>query len=126
MLIERKKVILLKELIEKKLYDVFDIKTQYKFLQLSEYVDKEVSILQTQISYLLERYAEKDEEDKIIKTEDGGIKIEQDKINKCQEEINEMHNFTVTLPDIYFTLDELKDLGLSLKELKILQPFIKE
>jgi len=37
----------------------------------------------------------------------------------------EMNNRQITLPDIYFSLDELEPLGLTLGELELLEPFIK-
>ena len=56
---------------------------------------------------------------------DGGIKIKQDCIKECSEKINEINNRQIQLPDIYFSLDELEPLGLTLGELELLDSFIK-
>jgi hypothetical protein len=45
MLIERRKVVMIKEIIDQKLNKVFDIGTQYKFLQLYDYIENEIKIM---------------------------------------------------------------------------------
>ena len=39
--------------------------------------------------------------------------------------IDKMNNLEIQIPDIYFTLDELESLNLTLNELLILEKFIK-
>ena len=57
--------------------------------------------------------------------EQGGYKIQQNKMAECYFLMTQMNNLDVQIPDIYFTLDELEKLDLSLEEMETLLPFIK-
>lgn len=103
----------------------FDINTQYKFLKISKALQEEISIITEQKEFLLQSYADKDANGKLIFSPDGGIKIKEDCLLACADKINEINNRQITLPDIYFSLDELEPLGLTLGELELLDPFIK-
>ena len=52
-------------------------------------------------------------------------KIQQEKMAECYFLMTQMNNLDVQIPDIYFTLDELEKLELTLEEMEILLPFIK-
>lgn len=103
----------------------FDINTQYKFLKISKVLQEEISIITEQKEFLLQSYADKDANGKLIFSSDGGIKIKEDCLLACADKISEINNRQITLPDIYFSLDELEPLGLTLGELELLEPFIK-
>lgn len=102
----------------------FDISTQYKFLVLSKEISKEKQIYDEQLYSLIDKYAEKDSNGTIIR-QDGGIKIHQESIAECTEQIKQLDNFLISLPDLYFTIDELAPLELTLGQLQLLEPFIK-
>lgn len=102
----------------------FDISTQYKFLVLSKEISKEKQIYDEQLYSLIDKYAEKDSNGAIIR-QDGGIKIHQESIGECTEQIKQLDNFLISLPDLYFTIDELAQLELTLGQLQLLEPFIK-
>ena len=44
---------------------------------------------------------------------------------ECLQKVQEIQQQSIQIPDIYFTLEELKDLNLTLPELQVLEPFIK-
>jgi hypothetical protein len=44
---------------------------------------------------------------------------------ECLEKLTQLSKRTVQLPDLYFSIDELQELGLTLGELEVLEPFIK-
>ena len=115
----------LKSLIETIKSKTFAIETQYKFLKLYKAVKEEWDIVDEQNIFLLQNYAELNEQGMPIVLQDGGIKIKQDCIKECSDKINEINNRQIQLPDIYFSLDELEPLGLTLGELELLEPFIK-
>ncbi len=100
----------------------FNIQTQYKFLVLSKKINEEQDIYRDQLDTLLERYAEKDENGNYIR-EDGGIKISKDKLEECRKQITELNNLLITLPDIYFDVDELSPLELTYGELELLSKY---
>lgn len=104
----------------------FSVQTQYKFLKILKAVQSEIEIFDQQRQSLIKDYAELDENGNIIQSENGGIKIKEDKFEECSEKIREINSIQIQFPDIYFSLDELEPLGLTLEELSLLDPFIKD
>ena len=125
MLYAHKNIQGLEELLEKLKKQSFSIETQYKFLKINKTLKEERDLFAEQSLYLLSNYAEKDENGQIITKDDGGIKIKEDKLKECASKVQEINNMEVQFPDIYFSLDELEPLGLTLEELELLDPFIK-
>lgn len=103
----------------------FSVQTQYKFLKINKSVQSEIEIFEQQKQSLIESYAELDENDQLIVSDNGGIKIKEECLQECTKKINEINAIQITFPDIYFSLDELEPLDLTLGELEILEPFIK-
>ena len=103
----------------------FSIQTQYKFLKLKKVVQEELQLYYNQLAGL-RQFIEVDEQGQPVVSEDGGIRIKEEEIGNCTKLINEINQMEIQLPDIYFSLDELENLGLTLAELDKLSPFIKE
>ena len=103
----------------------FSIQTQYKFLKLKKVVQEELQLYYNQLAGL-QQFIEVDEQGQPVVSEDGGIRIKEEEIGNCTKLINEINQMEIQLPDIYFSLDELENLGLTLAELDKLSPFIKE
>lgn len=104
----------------------FSIQTQYKFLKIAKAVKSELEICEEQKESLIQSYAEFDDKGQLIVSEQGGIKIKEECLQECAKKINEINSLQITFPDIYFSLDELEPLGLTLGELELLEPFIKD
>jgi len=115
----------LSQLLESIKDKVFDINTQYKFLKIAKIIKEEEELVEEQEFLLLKRYAEVDENGKFITSEDGGIKIKDGEIAEFGTKLMELKYRRVQLPDIYFSLDELEPLNLSLGQLELLIPLIK-
>lgn len=103
----------------------FGIETQYKFLKILRIATEEQSFVDEQLIILLDNYGEKKESGQVIRNEKGGFKIKEEYLETCAEKIQEINARQVQFPDIYFSLDELEPLGLTLGELELLEPFIK-
>lgn len=103
----------------------FDINTQYKFIKISKVIREEEELINEQQFLLLKQYAEKNEDGQFIVNKNGGFKIKEGCVEECGLKIMEINNRQITLPDIYFSLDELEPLGLTFGELELLEPFIK-
>ena len=112
-------------LIDKLKEKTFDINTQYKFIKLSKIIKEESQYAVEQELLLFNVYGERDEKGQFIANEQGGVKIKQDCLAECLEKLTQLSKRTVQLPDLYFSIDELQELGLTLGELEILEPFIK-
>lgn len=115
----------LSQLLESIKDKVFDINTQYKFLKIAKIIKEEEELVQEQEFLLLKHYAEVDENGHFITSPDGGIKVRDGEIAEFGTKLMELRYRQVQLPDIYFSLDELEPLNLSLGQLELLIPLIK-
>lgn len=125
MLIKRAKLGPLVDIIEKLSSQQFSIQTQYKFLKLKQILTPEWEIYQEQRTGL-QQYLEKDENGNLIYSDDGGVKVDMNRYDELMQAIEEMESIDIQLPDIFFSLDELSNLGLTLGELSELESFIKQ
>ena len=102
----------------------FNINTQYKLLKMKKVIDEEAEIYRKQMERLME-YCIKDENGKLIRNDDGGFKIQEDKADECNEIVKQINSIEVQFPDLYFQLEEFEPLDLTFKELEALDPFIR-
>lgn len=126
MIIKRYKLSSLEQIFNKLLSQTFAVQTQYKFLKLKNSIKEELEIYRIQYASLLDRFCEKDEEGNLIINGADGYKVDPKKMPELEKAITEIEEVEIQVPDIYFSLDELEDLGLTLYELNVLEPFIKE
>ena len=124
MLYFSKDLFLLKNVIDKLKTKSFSIETQYKFLKLNKIVEEELDIYEEQKNLLIQNFGQKDEEGKFI-IENGGLKIKAEDVEACEKRAAELNAMKISFPDIYFSLNELDSLGLTLEDLACLEPFIK-
>ena len=125
MLIKRNQISQILNIIENNKNKRFDINTQYKMLLIKKKIKEDLELVEEQYQILLNLYGEVNEEGECVKTEDGGIKIKEGYQSECQKKIQEFNQLDVTIPDVYFTIEELESLNLTLFELEVLEPFIK-
>lgn len=111
-----------------KIKDVkMSIKTAYKFSRFMREIDNERIFYQTKFQSIIETYGEKDEEGNFILTQDKtGIQIKKAELNKCQKEVTELSNLEVEISGIDISIEELENFELTLQDMNILMPFIKE
>lgn len=110
----------------KKLKDkVFNIETQYKFLLIDKHCKEEEELYSQQLQFIVEKYGEKDDSNNLIYNESGGVKIQTEAQEECLKLIKQLEKSDASFPDIYFNIDELDKLELTLDELQTLEPFIK-
>ncbi len=112
-------------LTSKLLSQQFSIQTQYKFLKLRKILDEELQIYVQQAQELT-KYFEVDENNNFIQTESGEFKIKPENFEEFNSKVREIDQMEIQIQDIYFSLDELENLGLTLADLEVLSPFIKE
>lgn len=125
MLIKRKSLYPLLTLFERIKDKKFNIETQYKIIKIIKAVEPEQEILQEQIKSNCDEYFEKDGNNNPITNEQGGFKIKSNKATECYLIVNKLEDISIQIPDIYFSLEELSPLDLTLEEIKTLEPFIK-
>lgn len=99
-----------------------------KFLRLSDDLQRESGYIDRQRRDIIMKYAEKDENDNPI-IENDNVKIKEGTYQEAQDELNELSNFEVEIPDRMITEEELEvaDLQLTINQLsKIREFFHKE
>lgn len=102
------------------------ISIRYKILKLEMMLKEELSLSQTLLTELYQRYAEKDENNQVITNEEGAVKIPTDKLEEVYREFNNFYNQEITIPDYYFNLDELEIFELDWKETSAFMPLITD
>ena len=126
MLVKRQDTVKIVTAAKERLYNKhFNLQTQYKILKLVKAIKEEDEIMNQSVLKIANEYAEKDNNGEIVKTEDGGIKIDENKKAELALALNEMNTAQLQLPDIYFSLEEFNGLDLTLEELDAFMPFIK-
>ncbi len=101
------------------------IKLAYKFHKFIESVKPNEEFYNSKRDELIQTYCEKDDEGNFVQTETG-LKIVDGKQVECFNERKKLEELEVAEPDIKFTVDELKDLKLSLMNMIALSAFIEE
>ena len=105
----------------------FPLKTAYKLNKLITQVNDEISFYQQKFSEIINEFGKRDENGEFIYSQDGSsIEIVEGRQTECQEKVNELQNLEAEIQDIFFTIDELDGLNLTLYEMNCLLPFIKE
>lgn len=118
-LIEAKRVIM--PLVQEKLSP----RLSYKLMKFIKEIEVEEDFYNKKLNELVDKYGERDENDKLVYTDDG-VKIREDKMSDCNAELQEIGDVDVDAPLITFTLDELDSVKLSVSDMFFLQDFIVE
>ena len=103
------------------------IKVGYKLAKLAALCQKEMDIYQSQLNKIIQEYGARDENGQLIQTENGdGIKIKDDKIQECQEKLNELSTLEIEINESPISIEALENLELSLDEIGALSSFLSE
>ena len=126
MLVKRKDAIKIVTAARESLKDKsFNLQTQYKILKLVKAIEEEDELMNQSVLKIANEYAAKDEDGNTITTEDGGIKIDENKKAELALALDGLNAAELQLPDIYFSLEEFEGLNLTLEELNAFIAFIK-
>ena len=105
----------------------FPLKTAYKLNRLITQVNNEISFYQQKFSEIINEFGKRDENGEFVYSQDGSsIEIIEGRQSECQEKVNELQNLEAEIQDIFFTIDELDGLNLTLYEMNCLLPFIRD
>lgn len=101
--------------------------TSYKLVKLFKSFEQELNFYNEKLQEVIKKYAQYDENGQIKLTEDkANILIQSDKVKECQDKINELNNLSIEISDIKFTLEELKEVKLSVSDIMLFSDFIEE
>lgn len=100
------------------------ISVKYRILKIEQVMSGEIELTKQLIDELILKYAEVDENDNPIIV-DGGVTVKKEQLTEVRKEISEFYEITCSIPDTYFTLEELETLELDWKEMESLLPLVK-
>ena len=111
-----------------KLKDIkMSVKTAYKFSKLIREIDNEKIFYKTKLQSIIDTYGEKDNEGNFVLTQDKtGVQIKKAELENCQKEIIELSNLEIEIKGIEISIEEIENFDLTLLDMNILMPFIKE
>lgn len=101
-------------------------KLAYKIARIARVVNDEIQAYETARNKLIEQYAERDENNQIIKTKDGNITVDKDKRNDFLVELEELYNTDIDLNVEPIYGEELENLDFTPLEINGMLPFIKD
>lgn len=97
----------------------------YKMVKISNNLDKEVEFYQSKFQEILEKYAKKNDTGEYVFSEDGSqIIIQDDKIDECNSELEELLNLDVEIDNLDFSIENLGDIECTPEELEKIAPFM--
>lgn len=131
MKISLQKILAVNELFEKNFKVKLPIKTAYKIAKITDVISTEVVFYNTELQKIIDEFAERDGNGSYALTDDKqGIKVKDGELQKCEEKINElaMLEVDIAIEDKKLKLDDLEQAGLelTLQEVSLLTPFLKE
>ena len=96
----------------------------YKLMKYLKTTDAEEEFYHKRTQELIDEYGEKDDSGKVVHNPDGGVNIQKDRIDECKKKIEELGATNVDSPDVKFSMNEIAELKLSVKEMYILDDLI--
>lgn len=103
------------------------IRTAYKFNKLIPILEEELKFYNTEFAKIINQYAQKDENGNPILSEDKtSIQIIKNKIDECQQKMEELSSIEFEVKGVSFKIDELKNINLTILEMRSLMPLIEE
>ena len=103
------------------------VKTAYKLSKLAREMDNEKIFYQARLSSIIDSYGDRDENGEFILTADKtGVQIKEGMLEKCQADVMELSNLEIDINGIEIGIEELESFELTLQDMEILMPFIKE
>ena len=97
----------------------------YKLAKLSKAISGDINFYQEKYIEYLEMFGEKDENGNFVSNK-GNVKIISGLEQECKEKFNELNSIEVEIPDIKFSLDELEQLNMTMKDMLIFELFIDD
>lgn len=99
----------------------------YKLMKLLKGLEEDVNFYRTKMSEIIDEYAEKDPNGQALQSQNGGVIIQNGKVDECNAKIKELEEMPVEdNGDIKFALDELAPINFSINEMLPLECYIEQ
>lgn len=101
-------------------------KLAYKIMKFCKGAMSEEEFYNNNRNKIINEYAVRDENGQISVSDNGMIRIVEDKIPDAETALKKLNEIEVEMPNIKFTLTELEELKLSVSDMFLLNAFIEE
>ena len=99
----------------------------YKLMKLLKGLEEDVNFYRTKMSEIIDEYAEKDPNGQALQSQNGGVIIQNGKVDECNAKIKELEEMPVEdNGDIKFALDELAPINFSINEMLSFECYIEQ
>lgn len=99
----------------------------YKLMKLLKGLEEDVNFYRTKMSEIIDEYAEKDPNGQALQSQNGGVIIQNGKVDECNAKIKGLEEMPVEdNGDIKFALDELAPINFSINEMLSLECYIEQ
>lgn len=104
---------------------VVSARLAYKLAKLSKAISEDINFYQEKYIEYLELFGERDENGDFVSNK-GNIKIISGLEQECKEKFNELNSIEVEIPNIKFSLEELEQLNMTMKDMLVFDLFVDE
>ena len=104
---------------------VVSARLAYKLAKLSKAISEDINFYQEKYIEYLEMFGDRDENGDFISNK-GNIKIISGLEQECKEKFNELNSIEVEIPNIKFSLEELEQLNMTMKDMLVFDLFVDE
>ena len=103
------------------------LKAAYKINKIKQALDKEFDFYSTKFQEIVDKYAQKDDNNEPAFSEDGSqILIKDGEIENCNKELEDLQNLEVEIDNYGFTIDDLgDDVACTPEQLAAVMPFME-
>ena len=103
------------------------MKTAYKLARLARNIEIEQQFYHEKLQEIIQNYAIINDDGQFIPTEDRrGVKIKPGSEVECEQNINELLELEVELPDIFFSINDFDGIELTTEQMMVMLPFITD
>ena len=101
------------------------IKASYKMAKVFKEINENYNFYTEKLNEIISEYAQRDEDGNVVQTDGGtGIKIQQDKIEECNQKLNELSELEVDIPDVGLNIDDFGDISLPIEDMLVLNKIL--
>ena len=102
------------------------VKTAFRIARLIRELDKENTTFDDSRRKIIEKFAERDENNNMKQTEEGNIVIQTDKIEFCNKEMTDLLNMVVEVNADKLNIDDFGDIEITPIQMLAMDSFIEE
>lgn len=101
-----------------------DIQLKYKIMKFIKSTNTDEEFYNSEVSNIISKCAEKDDEGNIKYTTDGNILINKEMKDLFYKQIEDVNNTEIETPELHLSLEELSQLKLSVRQMLDFDAFI--